>query len=289
MARLTASAAPGRYPIDSGEAELVKDPYRRNAYLVKINGVESSHIDLDDPRSLDFEYMRWMAALVEERFPPGPQTRVRLLHLGAGAGTLARYFAAGYPAGRQVAVELDAQLAERSREWFALPRAPQLRIRVGDARAVTESLHEHSREVVTRDVFADAVTPAALTTVEFVAHVHRVLVPGGVYVVNCGDTRALTESRLDAAAMLTAFSHVAIVADSAMLKGRQRGNVVLAASDSPIGETAGLAHELLGGGVPAQVWTGERVRAFVGTTRPRHDSDSDTDTDGGTDGESVVG
>ena len=105
----------------------------------------SSHIDLADPLFLDFEYMRWMAALIESRWPRrGRSTRrqkLRGLHLGGGACSLARYFHAAYPDARQVVVELDGKLAEYVRGWFDLPKAPLLRLRVGEAREVTETPH----------------------------------------------------------------------------------------------------------------------------------------------------
>ncbi len=110
--------------------ELVKDRYLADGWVLEINGVPSSHIDLSDPALLEFEYMRWIAMLVESRFEH--DSRLRVLHLGGGACTMARYFAAVYPDARQVVVEIDGRLAELVRHWFDLPRAPLLRIRVGE-------------------------------------------------------------------------------------------------------------------------------------------------------------
>lgn len=251
----------GIYDIDTGTCELVRDTLTADGWTIEINGVPSSHIDVDDPTQLDFEYMRWMAGLVRHHDFPG--SRLRALHLGGGACTLARYFDATYPDSRQVVVELDGALAALVREWFDLPRAPLLRIRVGEARAVTETLTEDSRDLVVRDVFAGAVTPPALATAEFTEHVRRVLAPGGIYVVNCGDTRDLTLAKREAATIGSVFPHTVIIADPAMLKGRRYGNVVIAGSDIPLGEDPGLARELLGGAVPAQVWLDEQVRTFA--------------------------
>ncbi len=72
---------------------------------------------------------------------------------------MARYFHAAYPEARQVVVELDGKLADYVRGWFDLPKAPFLRIRVGEARQVTESLTPDSRDLIIRDVFAGAFTP----------------------------------------------------------------------------------------------------------------------------------
>ena len=130
----------------------------------------SSHIDLADPLFLDFEYMRWIAALVESRWPREPRPKLRALHLGGGACSLARYFHAAYPDARQVVVELDGKLAEYVRGWFDLPKAPLLRLRVGEAREVTESLTPQTRDLIIRDVFAGSLTPRPLTTREFNEH-----------------------------------------------------------------------------------------------------------------------
>ena len=92
----------GVYYIDTGDCELLPDPDNSNGWLLKINGVLSSHIDLADPLFLDFEYMRWIAALVESRWPRESRPKLRALHLGGGACSMARYFNAAYPEARQV-------------------------------------------------------------------------------------------------------------------------------------------------------------------------------------------
>ncbi|MGA9870052.1 MAG: fused MFS/spermidine synthase [Rhodococcus sp. (in: high G+C Gram-positive bacteria)] len=259
----------GVYRIDTGTVELVRDTLVADGWTIEVNGVPSSHIDMDDPMQLDFEYMRWISGLVRYH----SFSRLRALHLGGGACTLARSFAAEYPDARQVVVELDGTLAELAREWFDLPRAPLLRIRVGEARAVTETLTEDSRDLVVRDVFAGTVTPGLLLTAEFTEHVRRVLAPGGVYVVNCGDTRDLSMAKREAATIGSIFPHTVMIADPAMLKGRRYGNVVIAGSDVSLGGDPGLARELLGGGVPAQVWDDERVRAFARDAKVLRDAD----------------
>ncbi|WP_146359409.1 spermidine synthase [Arthrobacter yangruifuii] len=259
----------GTYPIDTGTCELVPDSFNPDGWILMINGVHSSHIDLADPRHLDFEYMRWIAALVESRWRP--DASLRALHLGAAACSLARYLAAVYPGARQVAVELDGRLAELVRGWFDLPRAPLLRLRVGEARAVTETLHEDSRDLVIRDVFAGAKTPVPLTTAEFTAHAARVLAPGGMYVVNCGDTPDLRGARAEAATICASFEYTAAIADPAMLKGRRYGNIILAGSDTPFAQDPALPRTLLKGAVPAHLWDDAKVRSFAAGSRPLHD------------------
>ncbi|WP_279402654.1 hypothetical protein [Arthrobacter sp. JCM 19049] len=100
MARTTGALLPGQYPIDTGLAEIEPDPYGAERYILKVNGVPSSHIDLNDPTFLDFEYMRWMQPLFGFGYPAerfdGRQRKLRVLHLGGGGCTMARWVAATY-------------------------------------------------------------------------------------------------------------------------------------------------------------------------------------------------
>ena len=51
--------------------------------------------------------------------------------------------------------QIDAVLARWVREWFDLPRAPRLRIRVGDTARVAADLRAGEWDVVVQDVFRE--------------------------------------------------------------------------------------------------------------------------------------
>lgn len=259
--KAAASPVPGEYPIDTGLAELEADPGSPGSWLLKINGMQSSHVDLHDPLRLDFEYMRWMAGVIEDRW--GSDERVRALHLGGGACSFARYLVAKFPDSRNTVVEIDGKLAVYVREWFGLPKAPLLKIRVGEAREVTAALTESSRDVIIRDVFSGRFTPSPLLTEEFTGQVKRVLGEAGIYLLNCGDSPALANARREAATVAAAFRHTAIIADPPMLKGRRFGNLVIAGSDAPLATGAGLPRKLLAGAMPASLWDDAQVRQFA--------------------------
>ncbi|TSD98500.1 spermidine synthase [Gordonia rubripertincta] len=260
MARSTAEPTPGRHVIDTGVAELARDTIA-GGWLLTVNGAHSSHIDPDDATVLDFEYLRQMAAVIAERRPTSD--RLRVLHLGGAACALARYLDHQYPDARQVAVEVDGELARLVREWFDLPRAPKLRIRVGDAREVVTSLQPGTREVIVRDAFAGDRTPAHLTTREFTSAVRDVLVPGGLYLANCGDSRDLAGARAEAATVASVFEHLMLIADAAMFKGRRTGNIVIVGSDAPLDASATLVRTLLSDPLPAQILSGAKARDFA--------------------------
>ena len=253
----------GTYEISTGTAEVVADEYHDSGYTLMVNGVPSSHIVLGAPEILEFEYMRWIAAAVETLLPVAPDA-LRMTHLGGAGCSLPRYFASIWPKSRHTVVELDAKLGELVRTLFDVPRSPTVKIRAGEARAVTDGFAPASRDVIIRDVFAGDKTPHPLTTREFFQSVRHALAPGGLYVANCGDHRDLKIAKSELAGMKEVFEHVAVIADPPMLKGRRYGNIVLLASDREMPaagsvEAAQLAKSLLSGAVPAhykdEAWT----------------------------------
>lgn len=264
------AAAVGVYPISTGQAELVPDGYHANGWLLLINGVQSSHVLVGQPQELDFEYMRWVAAITEQHIADHlDANRLRITHLGGGACSLARYFADRYRHSRNTVVEVDAALAEYVRAWFDIPRAPRVKIRVGEAGAVARSFAAASRDVVIRDVFAGSETPPDLVTAQFARTVRASLAPAGLYVVNCGGGPDLTAARAETAAMLQVFEHVCLVADAAMFKGRRRGNIIIAGSNASLPQAgsvqaAAIGRVLMGGGVPAQYQDTGQARQFAG-------------------------
>ncbi|QPK80026.1 fused MFS/spermidine synthase [Corynebacterium lizhenjunii] len=268
-----ANAGPvGTYEISTGTLEVEADPFRDGAYVLNINGVPSSHIVPGQPRELEFEYMRWIAAAVEQ-LAPGR----RLVHLGGGGCSLPRYFADIWPDSHNTVVELDSRLGELVRELFDIPKAPRVKIRAGEARTVTEGFPPGRCEVIIRDVFAGNTTPRPLTTVEFFRHAHTALTPGGLYVANCGDHSDLQGAKAELAGLAEVYANVAVIADPPMLKGRRYGNIILLASDGelPAEGTAaagGIGKLLLSGAVPAHykdpIWT----RAFYSGASPRRDA-----------------
>ncbi len=223
MARASRSSSQ-RFPVDSGVAEIRWDGPRATLLL---DSVESSCIDVDDPTRLEFEYMQHMTCALNATFPQ-PQP-VKALHLGGAACALATAWALSRPRSRQNAVEIDAALAQLVREEFPIPRAPELKIRIGDARAVLEGARPSSFDVIVRDAFADALVPEHLRTSESAQHAYRVLRPGGLYLLNCAHG-AGSDARIDLAAVAETFDSVCSIQDPKVGRSGRRGNVVLVAS-----------------------------------------------------------
>jgi spermidine synthase len=259
----------GSWPVDTGRAELLPDGDGRRGWTLVVNGVPSSHVDLDDPTRLDFEYVRWFADVLDVL---GPQRDpLRLVHLGGAGCTLARYVAATRPRSRQVVLEIDAAVLDLARRAFGVRSSPALRLVVADARDGLAKLRPAGYDVVVRDAFSGASVPAHLTTSEFLEQVRRVLAPGGVYLANLADDPRLGAARREAATALASFAHVALVAEPGQLHGRRYGNVVLAASDAEL-PWEPLGRRLASGAVRARLLETEEVRSFASGYRPLRDS-----------------
>jgi len=252
---------------EPGRTELLRDADRRAAWMLLIDGVPQSHVDLEDPRYLDFEYVRRIGHVIDAAAPAGQPLRV--LHLGAGALTLARYVAATRPGSPQLAVEVDAALVDLIR--LRLPLDAKVRVRVGDARAELERLAAARFDAVIADVFAGGRTPAQLTSAEFWAATRRVLRGAGVVAANVADGPPLAHARAQVATAETVFPHACLIADAAVLRGRRFGNLVLAASPGPLPVEA-LTRRAAGDPMPGRVLHGRDLTRFIAGAKPVTDA-----------------
>lgn len=255
----------------SGTAELVPDNARPDGWTLLVDGVPQSYVDLDDPRYLEFEYMRRLAAAVDAAAPAGAPLRV--LHLGGGALTMPRYIAATRPGSGQLVVERDAALATLVRRVLPLPRRAGIRIRTGDAREQVEALPDDRFDLVIGDVYAGAQMPRSVASVEFAAQVARVLADTGWYAVNVADLPPLAFSKIHAVTLATAFADVAVLAEPGMLRGRRYGNVVMVASVAPAGlPVTRLSNAVRRDPFPGRVLHGGDLATFVGGAKPARDT-----------------
>ena len=256
---------------DGGRIELLADLDRAGGWMLLVDGVPQSHVDLDDPRYLDFEYARRIGHLIDLMAPDGDPLRV--LHLGAGALTLARYVEATRPGSEQVAIENDPELAALVRSRLPFP-ADAIDLRVADARAALTALPAASVDLVVADVFAGGSTPAHLVSVEFTAEAARVLTPGGVFAANVGDGPPLKHARRRVATIRATFRHACVLAEPGVLHGRRFGNLVVLGSGGEL-PVAALTRRLAGDPFPASVLDDEQAARFAGQHRPLTDADTE--------------
>lgn len=251
-----------RAEVDHGVAELVQDPDRPQSWTLLLNGTAQSHVDLADPEHLEFEYVRRIAHVADLAAPPSVPLRV--LHLGGGAWTLARYLAATRPGSTQTVVELDAALAELVAHRLPGPgESDGVQIITGEARASLDRCPAGGYDLVVLDVFAGARTPAQVTTAEFLHEVRRVLAPSGIHVANVGDGApwGFLPGQITTAGAV--FAELALIAAPDVLRGRRFGNVVVVGSDREL-PVPGLVRRAAADPFPARVLDDEGTRARGG-------------------------
>jgi SAM-dependent methyltransferase len=271
-----APALPPPPPYDIQTARTVVsidgDPSRPSGRMLFLDGHESSYVDLADPTHLEFSYVRRIGDVLDLVRPP--RQPVEVLHIGGGGFTLPRYVAATRPRSRQVVYEYDPGLVQVAREHLGLRPLPGLKVRVGDARERMAERASGSADVVVGDAFSGVLVPPHLATLEFAAEVRRLLRPDGVYVLNVIDCPPLRVSRAEAATLLAAFEHVALVAERDLLRERDAGNVVFLASavPLPLGE---LARTAARGPYPDDLLDRAGVARFAGRSAVVTDADTD--------------
>ncbi|RMI44026.1 spermidine synthase [Streptomyces triticirhizae] len=247
--------------VEGGVAQLVPDPDRADAWELLLDGAPQSHVDLADPTRLTFEYQRRLGHLVDLMAPAGRP--VRVLHLGGGALTLARYVAVTRPRSSQQVAEPDAPLTALVRRHLPLPDGARVRVRALDARQALSRVPPGWADLVITDVFADARTPAHCASLEFLDAVRGALAVGGWYAVNCTDGPPLAHLRGQVATLRARFPEVCLMAEPAVLRGRRFGNGVLCAADHPL-PVAELTRRAAGDPFPARLLTGRELADFTG-------------------------
>ncbi|MFE6172409.1 spermidine synthase [Streptomyces sp. NPDC056464] len=251
--------------VDGGLAELIPDRDRARAWTLLIDGAPQSHVDLDDPGYLSFEYQRRLGHVIDLVAPPGRP--IQAVHLGGGALTLARYVAATRPRSTQQVVERDAALVQLVRRELPLDPGARIRVRSTDARDGLAKVPDGWADLVIADVFSGTRTPAHLTSTEFLDDVRRALAPGGVYAANLADGPPLAHLRGQIATAADRFAELALVADPAVLRGKRFGNAVLVASDRPL-PVAELTRGAASDPHPARVEHGKALTDFTGGAAP---------------------
>jgi spermidine synthase len=250
-------------------AELVRELHRPSAWILYIDGTPHSHVDLDDPQYLEFEYVRRLGHVLDLAAPPGEPLSV--LHLGAGALTLARYVAATRPGSSQRAVDNDAALIDLVRARLPLPARSRIRVRIGDAREVLDGMRPGSFDVIVADVFADTLTPASLTSAEFAMAAASALREDGILALNVADGSSLAHARAQVATVRSVFGQACLIADPALLRGRRFGNLILAASRVPL-PIEQLTRRAAADPMPGRVLDGAELDRFAAGAKPVTDA-----------------
>lgn len=245
---------PSRFLRSVGQYAVIEpDELVPGAFILSVGGAQQSHVNLDHPQEISYEYLRRIAHLADLAAPAGAP--IRALHLGAGALTLARYIGLTRPGSPQCAVEIERGLLDFVLQHLPLPAGTDLETRIADARDELRNLPPESFDLVVLDVFAGPESPEHLTDVGFYLEAAALVAPTGILAVNVGDDPGLAFTAGQLRAMRTALYEVAALAPTSIFTGRYPGNIVLAGTRMPWPTewTAALAAV---GPHPASVLTG---------------------------------
>jgi hypothetical protein len=199
------------------------------AWLVRVDGHDQSHVDLDDPTRLLFDYVRRMGDVIDVL----PAAATRVVHVGGAGLTLPRYVAATRPGSGQIVLEPDEVLTALVRERLPLPRGSGIKVRPVDGVTGIAALRDEHAHLVVLDAYQDGEVPDGLLTPTFLADVARVLAPGGLVLVNLADRAPFARARDVVARLRASVGPVVLSAEPATLRGRRPGNLLLVAGAEP--------------------------------------------------------
>ena len=211
------------------------DSARAGGRVLVLDDLRHSYVDIDDPTHLEFWYTQRFAEAIDGHSAPGP---IDVVHVGGGALTVPQWLRTTRPGSDQVVLEIDGDLVDLVIDEFdiAVGAATGVDVSVGDARLAVDDLGDDRADVVVGDAFGSRSVPWHLATVEFVREVERVLVPGGLYVLNVIDNPDQDFLRAEAATLAAVFEHVTVILGPGAADGRL-GNSVIVASDRPFDPT----------------------------------------------------
>ena len=240
-----------------------------DGWVLEIDGDIQSHVDLDDPGLIRFEYLRRIGNVLDVCWPPAQP--IRILHLGAGALTLTRYVQATRPGSRQTVIELDPELVTFVTSQLPLPHGTDLQVLIGDARAELKKVAGRFDAIIV-DIFTGSDTATHLSHDGFYREILQRLTNRGVLLVNIGDDDGLEFFSHQARALHRVAVHAGwdgawTLADATTLEQRLAGNAVLATGPAlPTGrhKAAALRSQLAAAGpYPVNVLTPGETMGLV--------------------------
>jgi spermidine synthase len=250
----------------------IQQTERAGAFLLLLDRRPQSHVDLDDPTRLEFDYVRRMGDVVDAWGVAG--ARLRALHVGGGAMTLARYVAHSRPTSAQVVLEPSAEVVDAVRRDLPLPARSGIKVRSVDGRTGVAAIRDDSQDLVVVDAFADGRVPGELVTAECAAAYARMLDRDGLLLLNLVDRAPFAWTRRVVAAVASALPALMVSAEPATLRARRPGNLLLVAAHSTVPVSA-LRARATSGTSPYQVIDGPGVRDRFGGGTPFTDADAE--------------
>jgi spermidine synthase len=149
-----------------------------------------SAMSLTDPDRLELAYAR--AMLCALNFLAEPR---RILVLGLGGGSLARFLLTHYPACQVDAVERRGDVVRIAHEYFDLPRVSRLAVHVGEAAAFVHAPRASATapyDLILVDAYDPYGMDAGIHDEVFFRDCAALLAPAGVFSINLWGTHAVS-------------------------------------------------------------------------------------------------
>lgn len=247
--------------------ELLRDLDRDTGWVLLVDGVEQSYVDLADATHLEFEYIQHMALVLDAaRRPPDA---VAAVHLGGGALTMPRWLTVTRPGSQHLVIESSREVLDVA---ASLAPVPDCRFVVGDACEVVAELPAASCDVVIWDLYEGPRAVVAALTLQAITQFRRIVrAPGGLALLNVSDVQPFDVVRPVVAALQVCFTDVALLAEPATLRGRRSGNCVVVATAESVLPVDDLRRRAAGAAVRARVVAGDELVEFVGAAVPGTD------------------
>lgn len=155
-------------------------------FSLSLNEGHATHSIYDPTRTLT--QGPWDYFMVAPLFQPltGPASIDNALLIGLAGGTVSKQLTAAYGPIPIDGVEIDAEIAEVGREWFAMDE-PNLNVIIDDGRYVLRTT-DTTYDLIGVDAYKQPYIPFQLTTREFFQEVSDQLTPEGALVINVGRT-----------------------------------------------------------------------------------------------------
>ena len=166
-----------RYRKDSAYHSIAVVEDEQDRYL-RFDSSFQSAMDLDDPFVTPFDYVPYLSLAFAYR----PEA-ANALYVGLGGGSAPKRAWRDFPDLQLQAVELDPEVVDVARKWFALPQDPRLAVEVEDGRRYLQR-NDRRWDVIVLDAYYSDALPFHLTTQEFLELVRDRLAPGGIVVAN---------------------------------------------------------------------------------------------------------
>ena len=194
-----------------GKPFVIDDGVMRELYFKR--EIVQSGMRLDDPFALDFSYTRLAMAFL--LFQPDPK---KVLLLGLGGGSLAKFIHRHLPATALTTVEIDADVIALRDEFLVPPEGPKFRVVHDDAARFVA--REHGWDAIVLDCFDPEGDIPSVMTREFFRDAKDVLAKKGVLVSNLVGKKEERIAQLDL--LRTVFGDNIVV-----MPDKEDGNLVV--------------------------------------------------------------